>query len=183
MGKNTKGGKKPPKAPKPAKTTPSTAVIVYEKQGRPPLYTREIANRILIRLAEGKSLRRICAEDDTLPKESTVRGWAVDDVDGFSARYARARDIGLDCMADEMLDIADDGSNDWMERETRSGNTIIVLNDEAVRRSALRIDTRKFLLAKITANRSIGVPSSAGPNPGPDYVLKPDETGPSDPIL
>jgi hypothetical protein len=37
--------------------------------------------------------------------------------EGFSARYTRAREIQAMHIADELLSIADDGSNDWMERE------------------------------------------------------------------
>jgi hypothetical protein len=50
-------------------------------------------------------------------------------------------------MADELIDIADDGRNDWM---ARPGNATIgyELNGEHVQRSRLRSDTRKWLLSK-----------------------------------
>lgn len=76
-----------------------------------------------------------------------------DDVAGFSAQYARARDIGLDAMADEILEISDDGTNDWMEKEGRDGTTHYVVNGEAMGRSRLRVDTRKWLLSKIAPKR------------------------------
>lgn len=67
-------------------------------------------------------------------------------------RYARSKDMQLDIIADEMLDIADDGSNDLMtivkgnvEYETE--------NKETARRSALRIDTRKWLLSKLNPKK------------------------------
>lgn len=69
--------------------------------GRPSDYTPEVAQRIIEQLSEGKSLRAICKAED-LPAESTVRGWVVEDREGFSAQYTRARDIGLDCRADEI---------------------------------------------------------------------------------
>ena len=47
-----------------------------------------------------------------MPPESTVRKWALEDRDGFSAQYATAREIGYQSMADELLDIADDSSGD-----------------------------------------------------------------------
>ncbi len=37
-----------------------------------------------------------------MPGESTVRGWVVDDREGFSAKYTRSRDIGLDMRADRI---------------------------------------------------------------------------------
>jgi hypothetical protein len=48
-------------------------------------------------------------------------------------------------IADELLEIADDGSNDWMERE-KGGYE---LNAEHIQRSRARIDTRKWLLSKM----------------------------------
>ena len=121
------------------------------KPGRPSRYTEAIAAGICRRLASGESLRAIC-RDEAIPHESTVRGWVVDDYKGFSAQYTRARDIGLDVMADEILEISDDGSNDWMARqgENSEGWT---LNGEHVQRSRLRVDTRKWLLSKVAPKR------------------------------
>lgn len=76
------------------------------KRGRPCTYTQEIAEQICQRLAGGESLLEICA-GDAMPPESTVRGWVVDDVEGFAAKYTRARDIGLDHEADEIKALAD----------------------------------------------------------------------------
>ena len=84
--------------------------------GRPTQYTETIAAEICQRLSEGESLRRIC-RDEHIPAESTVRGWAIDPNHPISAHYTRAREIAYHSMADELLEIADDGSNDWMERE------------------------------------------------------------------
>ena len=46
------------------------------------------------------------------------------------------------------MDIADDGSNDWMDRETARG-TIRVVDPECVARSKLRVDTRIWELSKM----------------------------------
>ncbi len=59
-----------------------------------------------MRLAAGETLRAICRRAG-FPAESTVRQWAVDDVEGFYAQYARARDFGIDSMADHTIEIAD----------------------------------------------------------------------------
>lgn len=74
------------------------------KRGRPTLYTDEIAKEICDRLAAGESLRAMCSEDDRLPHESTVRRWDVEDVEGFSTRYARARAFQADHYADRIVD-------------------------------------------------------------------------------
>lgn len=88
-----------------------------------------------------------------MPHEATVRSWYVEDYEGFSTQYARARDIGLDAMADEVLELADDGTNDWVERRLKSGDTDTVLNGEAVARSRLRFDARRWYLSKLAPKR------------------------------
>lgn len=82
-----------------------------------------------------------------MPSESAVRAWVLEDRDGFSAQYTRAREIGYHAMADELLEISDDGTNDWMKR-TQGEDTIDVVNNEAIARSRLRVDTRKWMLSK-----------------------------------
>jgi hypothetical protein len=114
--------------------------------GRPSSYTDEVSQAIISQLAEGRTLREVC-RDEGMPPESTVRGWVLDDVNGFSAQYARAREIGYQAMADELLEVADDGRNDWMEREGEN-NEGWQVNGEHLGRSRLRVDTRKWLLSK-----------------------------------
>ena len=112
--------------------------------GRPSKYTPEIADRILSELRLGASLKRICEAED-MPSEVSVRTWAVEDREGFSARYAQARQDGYQWLADEILAISDDSSND--EIVGRDGE--IKCNAEFVARSRLRVDTRKWILAKM----------------------------------
>ena len=122
------------------------------KRGRPSVYTQEAADAICELLAEGMTLREICRREE-FPIESTVRGWANDDRDGFAAQYARAREIGYTQMEDELLEIVDDGSNDWMDRRRADGTVERVLDQEHIARSRLRADTRKWLLAKALPKR------------------------------
>lgn len=117
------------------------------EQGRPSTYNAEIAAEICRRLADGQTLREVCRAEG-MPPESTVRLWALDDREGFSAQYARAREIGYFSMADELLEIADDGKNDWMERQDENGGSSWQLNGEHIQRSRLRADTRKWMLSK-----------------------------------
>lgn len=117
-----------------------------EKHGRPTTYTPEMATRICDDLSKGMTLREVCRADD-MPPESTVRLWALRDEQGFSAQYTQAREIGYHAMADELLEIADDGTNDWMERNGDDGAGWAV-NGEHVQRSRIRLDTRKWLLSK-----------------------------------
>lgn len=120
------------------------------KRGRPCVYDPDIAAAICARLACGESLRAIC-RDDAFPPESTVRGWAVDDVDGFAARYARARDIGLDTMADELLEIADTPREGV--RTESSDDGIKTVTEDMLGHRRLQIDARKWYLAKLAPKR------------------------------
>ena len=103
-----------------------------DDRGRPTLYTQEIADHICQKLAEGMSLRAICRSKG-MPNEATVRQWAVDDREGFYSQYTRSRDIGLDCMADEVHEIAD--------------------GDGDVARDRLRFDSRRWYLSKLAPKR------------------------------
>jgi hypothetical protein len=111
------------------------------------VYTDEIAEEICSRLAKGESLNSIC-NDEHMPAESTVRLWALEDAHGFTAKYARARELGYLRLADELVDISDDGRNDWMTIR-RGKDKVEVVNREAVERSKLRVETRKWILAKM----------------------------------
>ena len=125
--------------------------VKKKKLGRPISYTKVAAKLICDRLAAGETLRSIC-RDDKAPPESTVRQWVMDDRNGFSAQYARARDLGLDAMADELIDVADNATNDYMEREDPD-NPGYQLNGENVQRSRLRVDARKWYLCKLAPKR------------------------------
>lgn len=110
--------------------------------GRLTEHTPEIAKAICEQLADGLTLREVCRQEG-MPPESTVRRWVLDDRNGFAAQYAEARQLGYQAMADELLEIADDGRNDWIERRGE-----VMVNGEHVQRSRLRLDTRKWLLSK-----------------------------------
>ena len=85
---------------------------------------------------------------DKVPTYSQVMRW-IDEDEVLRDRYARAKEAQADFMADEMLDIADDGRNDWMKRQQANGESVDVLNNEVIQRSKIRIDTRKWLASKL----------------------------------
>ena len=119
-----------------------------KKRGRPTLYTEALVHEVCERMAAGESLRQICT-DEHMPSDAAVRGWAIDDVDGFAARYARARDMHADALFDEALEIADDISGDWSK--DKDGNP--VFDHENVQRSRLRVDTRKWAASKLAPKK------------------------------
>ena len=115
--------------------------------GRPTDYTQELADRICAELAQGKSLRTVCSIEG-IPSIQTIFNW-IRTKEGFVEQYARAKQESADAMADEILDIADDGTNDWMTITMPGGYKKDVENREVVNRSKLRVDTRKWLMSKM----------------------------------
>lgn len=116
---------------------------------RPSIFTEELANSILLRIAEGESLSAICSEEG-MPTRSTVSLWIVDGKHKeFSDGYARARQAQAVLMAEELMGIADDGSNDWMTKNGSNGEAYESFNSEHYQRSRLRVDTRKWYLSKV----------------------------------
>jgi hypothetical protein len=117
--------------------------------GRPSIYSPELATDICDRIASGLSLREICRADD-MPEAKTVYRWLADGQHPeFRQQYARAREIQSELMAEEILEIADDARNDWMERQSKSGESFTVVDHDHVSRSKLRVDARKWMLSKV----------------------------------
>jgi hypothetical protein len=116
--------------------------------GRPSTYAQDMADTICERIANGESLRSIC-DDDGFPDKATVFRWLSFN-DDFRDQYARAREAQADAIFDDILTIADDGQNDWMEKKDAEGENIGWReNGEAIRRSQLRIDARKWMAGKL----------------------------------
>lgn len=116
---------------------------------RPSRYTKTLAAKICCRIAEGESLGSIC-RDESYPAKSTIFRWLLTGkYPEFRDQYVLAREIQSEGYADEILDIADDGKNDYIERELDSGVSIDVLNTEHLQRSRLRVDSRKWILSKL----------------------------------
>lgn len=122
--------------------------------GRPSKFTQAIADKICERLADAQSLRSICCDED-MPSQTTVFRWLADDArEEFREQYARAREAQADAIFDEILDIADDASNDWMERRDEDDeNSGWKLNGDHVQRSKLRIDARKWMAGKLNSRK------------------------------
>lgn len=89
--------------PKAARSTGIPDVFRPIRRGRPEFpYDRDIADAICIGLSEGRPLFEICQQPG-YPSDFTVRTWALQNRDGFASRYAHARDLGLDRLAEEVL--------------------------------------------------------------------------------
>lgn len=114
---------------------------------RPSDFTQEIADLICDKLAEGKSLRSICLAED-MPSKSAVFRWLAAN-EAFRDQYARAREAQADALFDDILDIADDGSNDFITKENADGSEYEAVNAEHIQRSRLRVDARKWMAGKL----------------------------------
>ena len=115
--------------------------------GRPSTYTVEIADEICERIAIGESVRQICLLEH-MPDDATFYRWLLK-YEELRDKYARAKEAQADRFNEELIEIADDGRNDWIERENnRTGQTYIALNEEALGRAKLRVETRKWLMGK-----------------------------------
>jgi len=111
------------------------------------VYSDALGDEICERIATSTiGLKHICLAIDV--PYSTVTGWIYDDKHPMSEKYARAKKLQVDHMADELLDIVDDGSNDLMTI-VKGDESYEVENKEVVNRSKLRADTRKWLMSKI----------------------------------
>lgn len=107
------------------------------------------------RMIGGASLRAICA-DSTMPSMSTVSRWLAEDTDqahAFREQYARAREAQADVIFDEIIEIADDGTNDFVDRMRQDGGTTAAFDAEHVQRSRLRVDARKWVASKLAPKK------------------------------
>lgn len=106
-------------------------------------YTDEIANEICSRLADGMSLKKIC-EMEGMPSKATVFNWLSSN-QAFLDNYTRAREAQADTLADEIVDIADDGTRDvFVDAEGKE-----VVNHDVIARSRLRVEARKWVASKL----------------------------------
>lgn len=105
-----------------------------------------IIEEVLKGIEQGIPLAEICRRDG-FPDRRSIYFWMEDDAD-FASRFARARELGFDAIAEECFEIADDGTNDWVQRQKQDGSIDEVVNSDHIQRSKLRIETRLKLLAK-----------------------------------
>ena len=115
--------------------------------GRPTDYNEETTTKMCERIATGDSVRTICSDED-MPSVVTFFAWAAKYPE-FLKRYEEAKVLQADFLAEEMLSIADDGTNDYMETLDDEGGVSYKINGEHVQRSRLRLDTRKWIASKL----------------------------------
>lgn len=130
--------------------TKGTEAIVEGKSakiGRPTVMTPEVQDTIVERLIMGDTLSAICRDHD-MPGRSTVIYYKNRaENSAFAARYAQARLDQMDTWGDQSIDIADDGTTDYITKTGRNGVEYQAVDQEHIQRSRLRVDTRMRLMA------------------------------------
>ena len=116
------------------------------KAGRPLEYTKEMGDFICeLTSSTGYGLLKLTKLYPELPDKMTINRWRHR-LPEFRDQYAMAKLEQADILAEECLEIADDDSHDIRVDPTTGFE---VCNTEFIARSRLRIDTRKWLAAKL----------------------------------
>ncbi|EML9403843.1 TPA: ubiquitin carboxyl-hydrolase [Klebsiella pneumoniae] len=105
------------------------------KTGRPSDYLPEVASDICSLLADGESLRKVC-ERPGMPSKTSVFRWLAEHQE-FRDQYAKATETRADAIFEEIFEIADDATEE----------------SAAVAKARLRIDTRKWALARMNPKK------------------------------
>lgn len=107
-----------------------------------------IFKRIINAISIDNMSLRAALRMDGMPASETFFKWIDADKDKM-IQYARACEERADNIFEEILEIADDSSNDV--RITEDG--IQTVNSEFVQRSKLRVDARKWMLGKMNPKK------------------------------
>lgn len=91
-----------------------------------------------------------CTFYDWLDEEKKVNG---EFAKVNKERYARACDERAEAIMDEIYDICDENTSDTITRYDKNGEPYDVENSEWVNRSKLKVDARKWHLAKLRPNK------------------------------
>src|SRR5690625_7916826 len=102
-----------------------------------------LRQEICERVAEGETLTRIC-QDPRLPPKAVVIQLLAADV-AFRRRYEQARRLQAEHWAEEILEIVDAGADDG------DGEGKPLSERDLLARAKLRVDARKWLLARLGA--------------------------------
>ena len=104
---------------------------------------KEIIERIFSNIEDGISTRKSIVNNNI--SSSTFFRW-IDDNEELSKQYARACELRAEFLLDEIMEIVDDNSRDKIYNEITGAE---ITNGEAIQRSRLRYDARKWLISKL----------------------------------
>ncbi len=106
----------------------------------------DIVTKICKRVSRGEALRTVLKDSD-MPSSKTFFEWV--DADELKVKqYVRACSNRADAIFEDILDIADESSND-----TITVDGVERTNHEVISRSKLRVDARKWMLGKLNPSK------------------------------
>ncbi len=121
------------------------------RAGRPRKLNRRVLELICKRVAQGQSLRKICADPD-MPDRATIWRWKREDPD-FAQAFALARQDQAENFFEEVIELADQCASD----------------SNALRKAKLQIDSRKWILLRMLPPMSFSMGGSENETYGESY--------------
>jgi len=119
--------------------------------GRPSDYDPQIASEVCLHISiDSKGLKAVCDSDERFPHPATFYRWMLSHVE-LREIYARAKTEQLEILADEIQQIADEPQPG--EIVTLKGNEREVKIADMLEHRKLRIESRKWLLAKLAPKK------------------------------
>jgi len=113
-------------------------------------YTPELFDEICNLIAySDRGLVSICKEKGL--NANSFYEWVAKDKE-LGDKYARARELQAEYLADQIIEIADDGTNDYMVI-TKGDASYNVEDREVTNRSKLRVDARKWKASKLAPKK------------------------------
>jgi hypothetical protein len=138
---------------------------------RPTKFSEELFENICNQIATTSiGLHKICKEVGI--SAVTFFEWLKEDTE-LSNRYARAREAQAELLADQIIEIADDSTNDTKTIVGKAGDLIEVENTEWTNRSKLRVEARKWIAAKLKPKKygdKVEVDQTISVNKMPDWL-------------
>lgn len=89
---------------------------------------------------------------EDMPVRRAVVGWIMED-DEIELKYTRAKEQQADYMAEEIIEISDDATNDYTAKQAKDGGEYVDFDHEHVNRSKLRCENRKWYAGKLRPKR------------------------------
>jgi len=133
------------------------------KGGRPTKYNPELAERMMIEIASGMSVKRLCEEHDWTPDKKTFYTWMFKHPE-FLHKYEEAKAAQMMWAAEHIEEIADSATN------------------ETIQVDKLRVDARKWTASRLLPRKygdrqQLDHTSGGEPISGVGWeVIKPNET-------
>lgn len=114
----------------------------------------KVMNHICTELVNSSMGLRFILEhsEHELPARKTIMQWLAENKE-LSDQYARAKELQTDFMVEETVEIADDGRNDYMLKQDRTGEEYYATDHEHIKRSDLRVRTRQWVAERLRAKK------------------------------